>query len=48
MNDLCDLQRLLFYVETQQKAREVLGWEPETSFKQMVSNMVANDIDLLS
>ena len=30
------------------KAREVLGWEPETSFKQMVSNMVANDIDLLS
>ena len=30
------------------KAREVLGWKPETSFKQMVSNMVANDIDLLS
>ena len=30
------------------KAREKLGWEPETSFKQMVSNMVANDIDLLS
>ena len=30
------------------KAREVLGWEPETSFKQMVSNMVGNDIDLLS
>ena len=30
------------------KAREKLGWEPETSFEQMVSNMVANDIDLLS
>ena len=30
------------------KAREVLGWKPETSFKQMVSNMVGNDIDLLS
>ena len=30
------------------KAREVLGWKPETSFKQMISNMVANDIDLLS
>ena len=30
------------------KAREVLGWKPETSFEQMVSNMVGNDIDLLS
>ena len=30
------------------KAREKLGWKPETSFKQMVSNMVGNDIDLLS
>ena len=30
------------------KAREVLGWKPETSFKKMVSNMVGNDIDLLS
>ena len=30
------------------KAREVVGWEPETSFEQMVSNMVGNDIDLLS
>tara|TARA_S200000501_G_scaffold1301_1_gene1105 strand:+ start:11073 stop:12041 length:969 start_codon:yes stop_codon:yes gene_type:complete len=30
------------------KAREKLGWKPETSFEQMVSNMVGNDIDLLS
>jgi len=30
------------------KAREKLGWAPETSFEKMVSNMVANDIDLLS
>ena len=30
------------------KARQVIGWEPETSFKQMVSNMVDNDIQLLS
>ena len=30
------------------KARNELGWKPKTSFKQMVSNMVANDIDLLS
>ena len=30
------------------KAEEVLGWKPKTSFKQMVSNMVGNDIDLLS
>ncbi len=29
------------------KAREVIGWKPETSFKQMVSNMVGNDIKLL-
>ena len=30
------------------KAREILDWEPETSFEKMVSRMVANDIDLLS
>ena len=30
------------------KARQVIGWEPETSFKQMVSNMVDNDVQLLS
>ena len=30
------------------KAREKLGWEPETSFEQMVFNMVDNDIKLLS
>jgi len=30
------------------KAKEVLGWTPKTSFEQMVSNMVGNDIDLLS
>ena len=30
------------------KAREILDWEPETSFEKMVSKMVANDIDLLS
>ena len=27
------------------KAREKLGWAPRTSFKEMVSRMVANDID---
>ena len=30
------------------KAKEVLGWSPKTSFEKMVSNMVSNDIDLLS
>ena len=30
------------------KAREILDWEPDTSFEKMVSRMVANDIDLLS
>ena len=30
------------------KAREVIGWKPETSFEQMVSNMVDNDVQLLS
>ena len=30
------------------KAREKLGWKPETSFEQMVKNMVLNDIKLLS
>ena len=30
------------------KAREVLGWYPKTSFKEMVSKMVHNDINLLS
>ena len=30
------------------KAEEVLGWKPKTSFQKMVSNMVGNDIDLLS
>ena len=30
------------------KAREKLGWTPRTSFDQMVSKMVANDIKLLS
>lgn len=29
------------------KAREVIGWKPETSFEQMVYNMVGNDIKLL-
>ena len=29
------------------KAREVLGWEPETSFEDMVTNMVQNDMELL-
>jgi GDPmannose 4,6-dehydratase len=30
------------------KAREVLGWYPRTSFEEMVSKMVKNDIKLLS
>jgi len=30
------------------KAREELGWKPKTSFDEMVSKMVANDIKLLS
>ena len=30
------------------KAREVLGWEPETSFEQMIINMITNDIELLT
>ena len=30
------------------KAKEVFGWSPKTSFEKMVSNMVSNDIDLLS
>ncbi len=30
------------------KAREKLGWEPETPFETMVERMVGNDIDLLS
>jgi GDPmannose 4,6-dehydratase len=29
------------------KAREVLGWKPKTSFEDMVSRMVINDIALL-
>ena len=29
------------------KAREVLGWYPRTSFKEMVSKMVKNDLNLL-
>ena len=30
------------------KAREELGWKPKTSFDEMVSKMVTNDINLLS
>ena len=30
------------------KARDVLGWKPETSFEQMIFNMVDKDIGLLS
>ena len=30
------------------KAREGLGWEPETSFEQMIINMITNDIELLT
>jgi GDPmannose 4,6-dehydratase len=30
------------------KAKEVFGWEPETSFDKMVSKMVQNDIRILS
>jgi len=30
------------------KARQILNWESETSFEEMVSIMVSNDIDLLS
>ena len=30
------------------KAREVLGWKPETSFEQMIINMITNDIELLT
>ena len=26
------------------KAKEVLGWKPKTTFEDMVSKMVANDI----
>jgi GDPmannose 4,6-dehydratase len=29
------------------KAREVLGWYPRTSFKEMVSKMVKNDLEIL-
>ena len=32
----------------QQKAREVLGWKPETSFERMIINMITNDIELLT
>ena len=28
------------------KARDILGWKPKTSFKQMVVNMVDNDLEL--
>jgi GDPmannose 4,6-dehydratase len=30
------------------KAREDFGWTPKTSFEEMISKMVANDIELLS
>ena len=30
------------------KAREVLGWKPETSFERMIINMITNDIELLT
>ena len=30
------------------KARKKLGWAPTTSFQEMVSKMVTNDIELLS
>ena len=30
------------------KAREVLGWEPETSFERMIINIITNDIELLT
>lgn len=30
------------------KAKEILGWKPKTSFKELVSKMVLNDIKLLS
>jgi GDPmannose 4,6-dehydratase len=29
------------------KAKEKLGWKPNTSFEEMVSKMVNNDIQLL-
>ena len=29
------------------KARNILGWKPKTSFEEMVSKMVNNDIKLL-
>ena len=29
------------------KAKEILNWEPKTSFKELVSKMVNNDIQLL-
>ena len=29
------------------KAREMLGWYPRTSFEQMISKMVQNDLELL-
>ena len=30
------------------KAREELGWTPKTSFDEMISKMVKNDIKLLN
>ena len=30
------------------KVNKVIGWKPETSFEQMVFNMVGNDIKKLS
>ena len=30
------------------KAREVLGWKPETSFERMIINIITNDIELLT
>ncbi len=29
------------------KARDTLGWQPETSFEQMITDMVSHDIDLI-
>ena len=30
------------------KAKKVLGWEPKTSFEEMITKMVDNDIKILS
>jgi len=47
MKSILDLMKLIFLLGDASKAKEELGWEPKTKFKELISLMVKADLKRL-